>query len=612
MPNHSVMVRLSLFLLIAFFSPVFSLGQVTGYNRLDTFIQMRDGTKLYTEIYIPSAVETPLPILFTRTPYGVRVGNTSYGDYRLQGGYKELATEQYIFVFQDIRGKYKSQGAFTLLTPVDSLSKTNESTDAFDSIDWLVKHVKNNNGKVGMLGISYNSWLAAMGLINPHPALRTVSLQGTPSDLFIGDDFFHYGAFRMSPSFGYAVIMKENRGYNYKTNDVYNWFLNLGSLSAINSDSVLNGKNEYWNDFMRHLNYDAYWQQRCLTKFLKSTTLPTLHVAGTWDDQDLYGSLKTYQQLEKSDSNHLNYLVFGPWYHAGWEDPDDYYKKISLGGNTAKFFLEGVQAPWFRYHLKNEGKLDMVEASVFKTGKNSWEYYDKWPPTHKTKATKFYLNQGKRLHTIKPNFRGLYSSFNSDPSDPVPYMERPIPGFWEGGSLGWKADDQAFSGKRADVLTFSTEVLEQDIEIMGDIKVKLYAATSGSDCDWVIKLIDVYPDNYDSAKENSKYDMSNFQMLIADEVIRAKYRNSFERPERVEPNKVISYEIDLLQKSHCFKKGHRIMIHVQSSWFPLIDRNPQTFTDIGKAAATDYKKAIQKVYHSADFPSYIELPLKAH
>ncbi|MFT4019444.1 MAG: CocE/NonD family hydrolase, partial [Agriterribacter sp.] len=534
------------------------IGQVKGYTMKDTFIPMRDGIRLYTEIYIPENQTEKLPIILTRTPYGVRTTNSSYGDYRLNDAYKELAGEKYIFVFQDMRGKYKSEGDYTLLRPIEFSSKTNESTDVFDAIDWLIKNIPNNNGKVGMTGNSYNSWLAAMALINPHPALAAVNLQGTPANLYIGDDFYHYGAFRLSPSFGYAIIEKEQRGYSFPDNDAYRWFLERGCLTNISDSAFLNKDNPYWNDFMDHLNYDEFWESRSITNYLKNTTLPTLNVAGWWDDQDFYGSIKIYEQLEKNDSLKLNNLVAGPWYHAGWEDPDDYYKKIDLGGSVSTYYLKEIQAPWFKYHLKNIGSFTLPEAKIFKTGINKWEDYKEWPPKESIDTIRWFLNQASKLSLSKPTTADNYSSYVSDPKNPVPYMEGKIPDFWQGGSLGWKADDQSTFSNRNDVLVWTSDPLEKDLEFSGNIKMKLFAATTGTDCDWIVKLIDVFPSDYNQETENTKYDMSNFQMLIADEVIRAKFYNRLKNPKPVKANKINEYNIDLLPHSHCFKKGHRI------------------------------------------------------
>lgn len=586
-----------------------AFGQVEGYRTIDTLIPMRDGVRLYTEIYVPEHATEKLPILFTRTPYGVRTGNFSYGDYRLNDAYKALAEEKYIFVFQDMRGKYNSEGAYALLRPAKAGAKTNESTDAFDTIDWLIKHIPDNNGKVGMTGNSYNSWLAAMALIDPHPALAAVNLQGTPADLYIGDDFYHHGAFRLSPGFGFAVVEQEQRGFKFKDNDAYRWFLESGCLANISNRAFLKEENPFWNDFIAHLNYDEFWESRSITTYLKSTTVPTLNVVGWWDDQDFYGAIKVYEQLEKYDTLNLNNLIAGPWYHAGWEDPDDYYKQIDLGGPVSTYYLEKIQAPWFKYHLKNRGNLILPEARVYKTGKNQWEDFNEWPPAENIGPIKWYLNQGFTLSSDPPDSPDSYSSFVSDPRNPVPYMEGTVPGFWQGGSLGWKADNQAVFTDREDVLAWATDPLEEEVEISGSIRMKLFAATSGTDCDWVVKLIDVFPSDYDPEIEKTKYDMDNFQMLVADEVIRAKYRNSLKKPEPVIPGVVTAYNIDLLSKSHCFKKGHRIMIHIQSSWFPLIDMNPQQFIDIGKATPQDYKAATQRVYHSKNNASYIELPV---
>ncbi|AWX44479.1 Cocaine esterase [Flagellimonas maritima] len=602
-------MRINLLILTFLLTSSKILGQITGYKTIDTLITMRDGIQLYTEIYIPENTTEDLPIIFTRTPYGVRTTNTNYGDYRLNGAYKTLAKEKYIFAFQDMRGKYKSEGEYSLLRPINNGAKTNESTDAFDTIDWLIKNIPNNNGNVGMTGNSYNSWLAAMALINPHHALAAVNLQGTPSDLYKGDDFYHNGAFRLSPSFGYAVVEKEQNGFKFPNNDAYNWFLKKGTLRNINDKETLNNKNQYWNDFISHLDYDEFWEDRTLTNFLKNTTVPTLNVVGWWDDQDFYGSLKVYEQLEKHDSLNLNKLVAGPWYHAGWEDPDDYYKKIDLGGSVSTYYLEEIQAPWFKYHLKNEGNFTLPEAKIYKTGKNQWEDFTSWPPKENLKPTKWYLKKDFRLSLDKPTVSDSYSSYISDPKSPVPYMEGTVPGFWQGGSLGWKADDQSVFINREDVLTWVSAPLEENVEISGNIQMRLFAATSGTDCDWIVKLIDVFPTDYNQEIENTKYDMDNFQMLLADEVLRAKFRNNLREPEPVPSNQIVEYKIDLLSKSHSFKKGHRIMIHIQSSWFPLIDMNPQQFIEINKATQRDYKVATQKIYHSKENSSYIELPI---
>lgn len=584
----------------------FSFGQVDGYIRTDTLIEMRDGVNLYTEIYSPSEINESLPIIFTRTPYGVQTSNSSYGDYRLNGAHKTLAEERYIFVFQDMRGKNNSEGSYSLLRPIADSIPINESTDAYDAIEWLINHIPNNNGKVGMTGNSYNSWLAAMALIDPHPALTTVNLQGTPSDVYIGDDFFHYGAFRLSPSFGYSVIENENKGFKFEDNNAYKWFLDQGSLSNI-SDEI--SGNPYWNDFIQHLDYDFFWEKRSLTNYLKSTSVPTLNVVGWWDDQDFYGSLKLYEQLELNDSLNNNYLIAGPWYHAGWEDPDDYYKKIDLGGSVSTYYLEQIQAPWFRFYLKNEGEINLSEAMIYKTGANKWESFDQWPPENIIQPIKWYLSSESELTLSAPQSENSFSTYISDPTNPVPYIEGTVPGFWQGGSLGWKADDQSVFTQRNDVLVWSSSPLEEDIEITGNIILKLYASTSGTDCDWIVKLIDAYPDDYNQEQEKSKYDMDNFQMLLADEVIRAKYRYSLSQPEPVPSNEIIEYEIDLLSKSHRFKKGHRIMIHIQSSWFPLIDMNPQQFIDISSAEREDYIKTEQRIYHSLNASSYLQLPI---
>ncbi|HMF72740.1 MAG TPA: CocE/NonD family hydrolase, partial [Flavitalea sp.] len=436
-------MKISYFIIVFLLSGIHASGQVKGYSRIDTLITMRDGIRLYTEIYSPEKQTENLPIIFTRTPYGVRTGSSSYGDYRLNDAYKTLAEEKYIFVFQDMRGKYNSEGSYSLLRPMADGTKTNESTDAFDTMDWMINNISSNNGKIGMTGNSYNSWLAAMALINPHPSLAAVNLQGTPADLYIGDDFYHHGAFRLSPSFGFAVIEKEQRGFKFEKDNAYEWFLRKGCLANINNKDGLGEANPFWNDFMAHLNYDEFWESRSITKYLKYTKVPTLNVVGWWDDQDFYGSLKIYEQLEKNDSLNLNSLVAGPWYHAGWEDPDDYYKQIDLGGSVSTYYLNEIQAPWFKHHLKEGGNFNLAEATVYKTGKNKWETFQEWPPSERIEPVRWYLNSDFKLSLEKPTAPDSYSSYVSDPGNPVPYMEGTIPDFWQGGSLGWKADNQA-------------------------------------------------------------------------------------------------------------------------------------------------------------------------
>jgi uncharacterized protein len=464
-----------------------------------------------------------------------------------------------------------------------------------------------------MLGVSYDGWLTAMALVEPHPALRAVSPQAPPADMWLGDDFFHNGAFRLSYGFEYAVRMetsKQQYAFEFDRYDTFEWYLALGPLSNANS-KYLKGLIPSWNDFVAHPAYDDFWKRQAIVPHLTAARVPTLNVAGFWDQEDFFGPVRIYEALEAHDGGDVNFLVVGPWNHGGWNRGDgDRLGDIVFGGAPSRYFRAAIQAPWFAYFLKDKGARPAVEAVTFEAGSDRWREWRAWPPEARTSARNLYLREGGRASFDPPEAAGetAFDSYLSDPEHPVPYRHRPVqPTYFARGSgwSTWLLEDQRFVDDRPDVLSWESAPLEQDIPIAGKVEAHLYASTSGSDSDWIVKLIDVYPE-----KTPEDWQLAGRQLIVSDEVFRGRYRNSFERPEPVPANEVISYVIDLHTQSYCFKKGHRLMVQVQSSWFPLIDRNPQTFVpNIFEARAEDFRAATQRVYRSAGYPSHVTVPV---
>jgi putative CocE/NonD family hydrolase len=584
------------------------------FKRREVQIPMRDGVKLYTDIYIPKKSRGQLPFLFTRTPYGSTDDKGRNG--LLPHSYKDFVDEGYIFVFQDIRGRYKSEGQFVMFRPPRDKSDAkaiDESTDTYDSIAWLIEHIPNNNGRAGVLGISYGGWLTVMAMLDPHPALKAVSEQASPADQFLGDDFHHNGAFRLSYGLEYSAMMETgttNFNFKFDRHDTFEWYAALGALSNFNKNYG-HEKIPTWNDFVAHPNYDEFWQKQAVTPYLDAPRVPNLNVAGWWDQEDFYGPMKIYETLEKKDTNHMNYVVAGPWNHGGWSRGEGRkLGDIDFDSDTAQYFREKVQAPWFAYWLKDKGPLKQPEALTFQTGSNRWESYGEWPPRSRTTDRPLYFQSAGMASFAKPGgdtgANNAFDSYVSDPARPVPYRHRPIsPTYPDGGWPAWLVEDQRFVHLRPDVLSWETDPLQQDVAVAGDIVAHLFASTSGTDCDWIVKLIDVYPEDY---PKDAK--MGGYQLMIADEVFRARFRDSFTHPKAVVPDEVTEYGIDLHTNNHAFLKGHRIMVQVQSTWFPVIDRNPQTFVEnIYKATEADYKPATQRVYRSGRYASHVTLPV---
>jgi putative CocE/NonD family hydrolase len=582
-----------------------------AFEKTEVMVPMRDGVKLHTTIYAPKNATGNLPILLTRTPYGIAGAGGSFAT-----SYAELAEEGFIFAFQDIRGRFGSEGQFVMLRPPRDKRDTkaiDEGSDTYDTIEWMLKNVPRNNGRVGMLGVSYPGWLTVMAMLDPHPALKAVSPQASPASMFLGDDFHHNGAFRLSYGFEYVAMMeggKEFTPFNFDQYDVYSWYLSLGSLANI-TNKLAEGKFPTWKNYVAHPNYDAFWQREAVMQYLDRVNVPTLNVAGWWDQEDFYGPLKIYATLEPHDTKRFNYLVVGPWNHGGWRGrTGDKLGNIEFGSATAQYFRKNIETPWFAYWLKDKGKLQLAEATTFESGANEWRSYDSWPPKREVTERKLYFQSGGRLAfepppPTKPD--SAFDAYVSDPSKPVPYRVRPIAPSFTGGSTWstWLADDQRFAQDRPDVAVWQTPPLEEDIVIAGDVLAKLFASTTGSDADWVVKLIDVYPEKYEP---NPK--LGGYQFMVSNDVLRGRFRKSFEKPEPITPNKVEEFSVDLHQQSYRFRKGHRLMVQVQSSWFPLIDRNPQTYVpNIFMAKDSDFRAATQKVFRSPQHASFISLPV---
>jgi uncharacterized protein len=585
-------------------------GVPDKYRRSEVMISMRDGIRLHTVIFTPVDQKEALPFLLERTPYGVN----GYPSPEKNPYVKEMAEEGYIFVYQDIRGRYLSEGKFEMqrFTRDKNDSRSiDESTDTYDSFDWLLKNIPNNNGKAGMYGISYDGWTAVMGAIDPHPALKAVSEQASPADMFLGDDFHHNGAFRLSYGFEYSFMEEASKTdslFPFDIADTYDWYLKLGPLSNVNKKYFF-GKLPSWNDFTQHPNNDEFWQKQALAYRLDSPRVPVMNVAGWWDQEDFYGPVKAYETWEKLDKDHKNYLVIGPWNHGGWASGDG--KKlgnINFESAASASFRKDMQAPWFAYYLKGKGDGHFPEATTFQTGSNKWKSYTSWPPKEATKKN-LYFREGGKLSFEKPVLAGEkdFDSYVSDPGNPVPYRTRPIEETYGPGSrwYTWLTEDQRFVTKRPDVLSWETETLEEEVTVSGFITAKLFAASTGTDADWIVKLIDVYPDSY--PKEPT---MAGYQLMVSNDVFRGRFRKSFEQPEPITPGQAEEYTIDLHSLDHVFKKGHKIMAQVQSTWFPIIDRNPQHFVpNIFEASETDFQVATQQIFRSPSLPSHIELPI---
>lgn len=588
-----------------------------NYTKAEYMIPMRDGVKLFTQVYIPKDKSQKYPVLLFRTPYSI--GSYGLDNYRtVLGPNIEYAKEGFIFVYQDVRGKFRSEGEFMVMKPHKTVKSgtqdTDESSDTYDTIEWLLKNISNHNGRVGQWGISYPGWQTVMGMIDAHPALKASSPQASPSDMWIGDDFHHNGAFRLMYTFGWLWGSAQTRSgpsergvarIDYGTPDGYKFFLGLGPISNVNK-KYFHNRVPTWNEYMEHGDYDKYWQQQNVLQHLNNIKHPILNVAGWFDAEDFYGPMSIYYEIEKKNPDNKSILVVGPWLHGGWARMDgDTLGNIQFGSRTSVYFRKEVEFPFFNYYLKDKGQLNLPEALVFETGSNQWKSYDQWPPKEVTEKNLYFHANGK-LSFVPPSETTdqAADSFISDPNKPVPFTAEIRT---RQGHL-WMVEDQRFAATRPDVLVYQSDVLTEDITIAGPIVANLYVSTTGTDADWIVKLIDVYPGDAPDSKPNPcNVRMGDFQMLLAGEVFRSKYRNSYQKPQPLVPNKVTKIEYDLRDKYHCFLKGHRIMVQIQSTWFPVIDRNPQKFVDIYHAEESDFQKATHKVHRSAKYGSHLKL-----
>jgi putative CocE/NonD family hydrolase len=597
--------------------PIFTLQEV--------MIPMRDGIRLQTVILTPVDQPGPLPILFQRTPYGVP--DKPFTEIPPAG--KELAQDGYIVVVQNLRGRFKSEGVFNLSSRVDlnDPKATNETTDAYDSVDWLVKNVPNNNGKVGMWGVSYDGLTTAMTLLHPHPALKAISEQASPVDQWMNDDMHRYGALRESYDVEYSVMEQADKNKNehfaFETYDSYQWYLDLGPLGNING-KYLHGSIPYWNSTVDHPDYDDFWKKEAWVNQLHASTVPNLNVAGFWDQEDPWGPWQIFRHAEESDPEHTNFIVAGPWFHGQWQtDKAESIGIIPFGGHeTAREFREKFEAPFFRYYLHGKGEKPAWQASTFQSGSNTWHNYATWPPKE-AKPTKLYLQANGTLSFTAPDeskSAKAYREYVSDPASPVPYRQRPIsPTYPAGDWRTWEVADQRFVDGRPDVLSFTSAPLDRDLIVTGPLAAHLFASTSGTDSDFVVKLIDVYPENAqknnwgaDEGPKPGQYakSLDGYELPIAMEVRRGRYLTSYEKPHPLTANKPTEWNIPLRDHDHVFLKGHRIMVQIQSTWFPVIDRNPQKFVpSIYQATAADFVPATQRVYCSPALPSFVELPV---
>jgi putative CocE/NonD family hydrolase len=586
-----------------------------NYTKYEFRIPVRDGKKLFTSVYVPKDQGQIYPILLSRTPYSV----APYGvdAYRGSLGPSDLfAREGYIFVYQDVRGRMMSEGEFVDMRPhlavKNGPADIDESTDTYDTIDWLLKNVQGHNGRVGLYGISYPGFYTSAGMIDAHPALKAASPQAPISDWFIGDDFHHNGALYLPHAFNFFSGFGRPRPepttatgsrFDYGTSDGYAFYLKIGPLSNVNA-KYFKGDIKFWNQMMEHETYDAFWQARNLRPHLKNIKPAVMTVGGWFDAEDLFGALETFKNVERQRPLSSNMLVMGPWVHGGWARSDgDSLGDVRFGSKTGPFYREQIELPFFAYYLKGKPDPKLPKAYVFETGRNQWRRHDAWPPAGATTRS-LYLRAGGRLAFEPPPEAGsAYDEYVSDPARPVPYTNAVAISMTREHMI----DDQRFASARPDVLTYVTEVLEDEVTVAGPITPSLKVSTSGTDSDWVVKLIDVYPDNHpdpgptDANSTGGGYSrVGGYQQLVRGEAMRGKFRSSYEKPEPFVPGQITKVEYVMPDVYHTFRRGHRIAVQIQSSWFPLVNLNPQTFCNINTATAAMFQKAVQRVYRGKD------------
>ncbi len=586
------------------------------YTKHEYMIPMRDGVKLYTAVYIPNDTTQQYPILMTRTPYS----SAPYGPdvFPMWNGNlrSKMFREGYVIVYQDVRGRYMSEGDFVNVRPYIPNKKgpkdIDESSDTYDTIDWLVKNISCSNGRVGISGVSYPGFYSSMAAIDAHPALKAVSPQAPVSKWFDRDDFFHNGAFMLPHAFNFYASFgwprpkpksEPDTRFDHGTPDEYQFFLDLGPVA--NADKkYFKGQVSFWTEITKNGVWNEFWAKRNILPHLKNIRPAVMVVGGWFDMENLFGALHTYESIETQSPSTTNTLVMGPWSHGQWDfgNQGDALGVVQFGTKLNEFFLDSLEAPFFRYYLKDEGNPRIPEAAVFQTGANQWRMLDRWPPSGLEQRSLYLLPGGKLSFDPPGAGSPAFDEYVSDPEKPVPYTNEIR--HWY--NPAFPVEDQRFASRRPDVLVYTSEVLEQDITIAGPLNPALFVSTSGTDADWVVKVIDVYPDDTPNpAKNPMGIKMGGYQQLVRGDVMRGKFRNSLAKPEPFVPNTVTPVDFELLDVFHTFKKGHRIMVHIQSTWFPMIDRNPQTFVDIFRATDSDFQKATQRVYHTPEYPSHI-------
>ena len=594
------------------------------YTKYEYRIPMRDGKKLFTAVYVPKDASQVYPILMDRTPYSV----APYGEDEYKknlGPSDEFEKAGYIFVYQDVRGRYLSEGTFLEMQPhIDNKKSSHDvddSSDTYDTIEFLLKHVPNNNGKVGIWGISYPGFYTTASMIDSHPALKAASPQAPMTDLFLTDDAYHGGAFMLAANFGFYVFFKpfaepalppkNPARFDFGTPDGYEFYLNAGSTENLDKQ-YLKGSNPLFNDQLNHTTYDDYWKARDISRHVNNIKCAVLVVGGWFDAEDLSGPFKTFHAVAQKNPGTTDLITIGPWVHGGWARGDgERLGDVQFGSKTSDYFRANIQFPFFEYYLKGKGRGDFATARVFETGSNAWRQYDSWPPKN-AEAKMLYLRAGGKLSFSAPTEAESSDEYVSDPAHPVPfidYIATAVP-------QRYMDDDQRFASRRTDVLTYQTDPLEEDVTLAGPVSPKLKISSTGTDSDFVVKLIDVYPNDYPdetSANETKRVlgapdvRMGGYQQLVRGEPMRAKFRNSWEKPEALVPGKMTEVDSSMPDINHTFRRGHRIMVQVQSSWFPLVDRNPQTFVDVPHAKPEDFRKATERVFHQREAASAVEV-----
>lgn len=616
------------FLLVAFSVTLFAQNEdstwlVNNYYKIERMVPMRDGIKLFTSFYIPKDSAEKHPFLMTRTPYSC----APYGENKFAhfwGSYHmEYLKEKYIIVTQDVRGRYMSEGVFVDVRPFNKDKKTkkdiDEASDTYDVIDWMLKNIPGNNGNVGVFGISYPGFYSTEAALSGHPALKAVSPQAPVTDWFMGDDFHHNGAFFAMDGFAfYSTFGKPHpvptqdygEGFTTDIKDNYKFYLQSGALK--NLDAMIGDSIKFWHELYQHPTYDAWWKARNARTGLYNVKPAMLWVGGLFDAEDCFGAWNCYKATEKQSPGTNSRLVMGPWYHGQWTRKGDHLGNVRFGSNTATYFQQNIELPFFNFYLKGKGSAaSIAEATIFFSGENNWKKLTQWPPQNVVNKD-LYINANGKLSfdkNIAANTTDKFSEYISDPAHPVPYTDV----VHEERTREYMTDDQRFAERRPDVLSFKTDILTEDLTVAGPVLAKLVTSISTTDADFVVKIIDVFPDNfaYDTTMKgnDNNYPMGGYEMLVRGEIMRGKFRTSFETPTPFEPGKISNVNYALPDIAHTFKKGHRLMIQIQSSWFPLADRNPQKFINIYTANDSDFQKATIKIYHDAINQTKFVLPI---